>query len=139
MKPRVFFDTNILLYADDEDGGKKRNRARELIAGALGDGTGVLSTQVLQEYFVNATRKLKLDPAKARARIEIYLSFEVISLRVEHVLGAIDLHRLRGISFWDALIAKCASDSGCERLLTEDLQDGVKLDGVLIENPFLMS
>ena len=139
MKSRVFLDTNVLLYADDEDAGKKRDRARELIAAALGDGTGVLSTQVLQEYFVNATRKLKLDPGKARARVEVYLSFEVISVRVEHVLAAIDLHRLREISFWDALAAKCASESGCERLLTEDLQNGLKLDGVLVENPFLVS
>lgn len=137
MKSRVFLDTNVLLYADDEDAGKKRDRAREVIADALAAGTGVLSTQVLQEYFVNATRKLRLEPGKARARLEIYLSFEVIAVRVEHVLGAIDLHQLRGLSFWDALVARCASDGGCERLLTEDLRHGAKVDGVLVENPFL--
>jgi predicted nucleic acid-binding protein len=139
LKARVFFDTNVLLYADDEDAGKKRDRAREVIAEALGQGNGVVSTQVLQEYFVNATRKLGLDPAKARSRLEIYLSFEVISVRVEHILAAVDLHRLRAISFWDALVATCASESGCERLLTEDLQHGAKLDRVLVENPFLGS
>lgn len=139
MKARVFLDTNVLLYADDEDAGTKRDRAREVISAALAEGYGVISTQVLQEYYVNATRKLRLDPLKARSRLEIYLSFEVIAIRADHLLGAIDLHRLREISFWDALVAKCAAESGCERLLTEDLQHGAKLDGVLVENPFLSS
>ena len=137
MSGRVFFDTNILIYADDEDSGAKRDRARVLLAEALGAGTGVVSTQVLQEYFVNATRKLKLDPVKARARLELYLGFEVIAVRVEHILGAIDLHRLRSLSFWDALVVRCAADAGCTRLLTEDLHSGLKLEGVAIENPFL--
>ncbi len=136
MSGRVFFDTNILLYADDEDAGVKRDRARVVIAEALLEGTGVVSTQVLQEYFVNATRKLQLDPAKARARLENYLAFEVITVRVEQLLGAIDLHRLRALSFWDALIVRSASDAGCDRLLTEDLHAGLRLEGVLVENPF---
>jgi predicted nucleic acid-binding protein len=137
VSQRVFFDTNILLYADDEDAGVKRDRARVVLAEALAEGTGVVSTQVLQEYFVNATRKLKLDPAKARARLEIYLGFEVISVRVEHILGAVDLHRLRALSFWDALVVRCASDAGCDRLLTEDLHAGLKVEGVVVENPFV--
>jgi predicted nucleic acid-binding protein len=115
----------------------KRDRARELLGEALSAGTGVLSTQVLQEYFVNATRKLKLDPARAQARIELYLGFEVMVVRVEHLLGAIDLHRLRSLAFWDALVARCAADAGCDLLLTEDLQDGSTLEGVRVQNPFL--
>jgi predicted nucleic acid-binding protein len=107
-----------------------------VIEHALNDGTGVLSTQVLQEYFVSATRKLRLDPAKARARIDVYLSFEVVSIRVDHVLGAIDLHRLRALSFWDALVVKCAAESGCDVLLSEDLQHGAVIEGVTVENPF---
>jgi predicted nucleic acid-binding protein len=136
VSARVFLDTNVLLYADDEDAGGKRDRARELLAAALAAGNGVLSTQVLQEYFVNATRKLKLDPARARARMELYLGFEVTVVRVEHILGAIDLHRLRALSFWDALVVRCAADAGCELLLTEDLQHGSTMEGVKVENPF---
>jgi predicted nucleic acid-binding protein len=134
---RAFFDTNVLLYADDEAAGPKRDRARALLERALAEGTGVLSTQVLQEYFVNATRKLKLRPERAQARLELYLGFEVISVRVEHILGAIDLHRLRALSFWDALVARCAADAGCGTLLTEDLQHGMRLEGVSVHNPFL--
>lgn len=136
MSERLFLDTNILLYADDEDSGAKRDRAREVIASAFEAGSGVVSTQVLQEYFVNATRKLRLDPAKAEARVESYVGFEVIVVRVEHILQAITLHRVRALSFWDALIVTCAAESGCARLLTEDLQAGSRLAGVLIENPF---
>lgn len=136
MKGRVFLDTNVLLYADDDDAGAKQQRAQELIVEAMEKSAGVISTQVLQEYFVNATRKLKLDAEKAKERIETYLGFEVIQVQVEHVLGAIDLHRLRGLSFWNALVATTASLSGCERLLTEDLQDGMKVSGVVVENPF---
>lgn len=136
MTERVFLDTNVLLYADDEDAGHKRDVAREQIKQALASGSGVLSTQVLQEYFVNATRKLGLEAGRARARIDSYLAFDVVTVRIDHVLGAIDLHRLRGLSFWDALVVRCASDSGCGRLLTEDLQDGQTLEGVRVENPF---
>ena len=136
MTSRVFLDTNVFIYADDEDAGPKRDRARALIADVLADGNGVVSTQVLQEYFVNATRKLKLDPDKARARLELYLGFEVIEVHVEQILGAIDIHRLRSISFWDALVVRCAADSGCDRLLTEDLHHGLTLEKVKIENPF---
>ena len=136
MSERVFLDTNVLLYADDDDAGSKRDASRARIQEALATGTGVVSTQVLQEYFVNATRKLGLTPEQARARIDSYLALDLVTVRLEHVLGAIDLHRLRSISFWDALVVRCAADAGCERLLSEDLQHGQVLEGVRIENPF---
>jgi predicted nucleic acid-binding protein len=137
VKGRVFLDTNILLYADDASAGAKRERARELTFKAMDSGQGVISTQVLQEYFVNATRKLKLTPSQARDRVEKFLGFEVITVQAEHVLAAIDLHRLRSLSFWDALVTTTASFAGCERLLTEDLQHGLELSGLRVENPFL--
>lgn len=95
-----------------------------------------MSTQVLQEYFVKATGKLRLPADEVRARVEQLAQLEVVLVRPDLILGAIDLHRLSRISFWDALIVRCASAAGCGRLLTEDLNHGQLIDGVRIENPF---
>lgn len=136
MKGRVFFDTNILVYADDADAGAKRERAQQVIEAALNNGNGVLSTQVLQEYFVVATRKLGLPAEIAQKKVEILATMTVIAIDVEHVVEAIKLHRLYGFSFWDCLVLHCAKVAGCPRLLTEDLQPGRSIEGVTIENPF---
>lgn len=137
MKGRVFFDTNILIYADDADAGAKRDRAQQIIEAALNNGNGVLSTQVLQEYFVVATRKLGLSAEIAQKKVEILATMTVIAIDVEHVVEAIKLHRLYGFGFWDCLILHCAKVAGCPRLLTEDLQPGRSIEGVAIENPFV--
>jgi len=133
---RVFFDTNVLLYAIDADAGPRQHRAIALVEDALVRGFGVVSTQVLQEFYVNATRKLKLEPAIARRHVELLLKLEVIEVRTQMVLAAIDLQQARQLSFWDALVVKAASSAGCAQLLTEDLQHGATLDGVRVENPF---
>lgn len=133
---RRFLDTNVLVYADDHDAGAKRARARDLLADALASGEGVLSTQVLQEFFAAATRKLHVDPAVARRKIEILAEMDVVILDRDLILGAIDLHRLHSLAFWDALILRAAAVAGCGVLLSEDLQHGQVIDGVRIENPF---
>lgn len=137
MSERVFLDTNILIYADDLDAGAKNLRARELLQEVLLTGSGVLSTQVLQEFFVVATRKLGVSPQVARRKIELLSTLDVVRIELEEILAAIDLHRLHSISFWDALIVRSAATAGCSRLLTEDLQHGRILAGVRLENPFL--
>lgn len=134
---RVFVDTNVFVYADDVDAGEKRDQARNLLGGVIPSGRAVVSTQVLQELFVVATRKLGLSPERARSRIEVLSRLPVVLVRPELVLGAIDLHRLHCISFWDALILRCASVSGCGRVWSEDLNHGQLIDGVRVENPFL--
>jgi predicted nucleic acid-binding protein len=133
---RFFLDTNILIYADDLDAGSKRDVAREVLREAFVSGNGVLSTQVLQEFFVIATRKLGVDAEIARRKVELAAKLDVVRIDAEEVLAAIDLHRLHSFSFWDALIVRCAATAGCARLLTEDLQDGRVIAGVQIENPF---
>jgi predicted nucleic acid-binding protein len=135
--PRAFFDTNVLVYADDLDYPAKQLTARKLWAEYRLAGSGVVSLQVLQEYFVNVTRKLGVDPEIARQKIELLTEFNVIVLSAADVLAAVDLHRLDKISFWDALIVRAASKSGCSVLLTEDMQHGQVIDGVKIVNPFL--
>jgi predicted nucleic acid-binding protein len=137
MPARTFFDTNILIYADDQATPAKRRRALKLVAEHRLSRTGVVSLQVLQEYFVMVTRKLGVDAAIARRKVELIAEFDVASPDVLDILAAIDLHRLHGISFWDALIVRSAKQSGCGVLLSEDMQNAREIDGVQIVNPFL--
>lgn len=136
MSARVFLDTNILVYSDDLDAGAKRNRARAIIEEAISKRTAVISTQVLQEFFVISTRKLGVDAAIARRKVVLLTSLDVVEVNVAMVLGAIDLHRLHQISLWDAMIIRAAAIAGCKRVLTEDLNHGQIIDGVRIEDPF---
>jgi len=137
MSARSFFDTNVLVYADDKDAPPAKQRcAVELVAEHRRAGTGVVSLQVLQEYFVTVTRKLHLDAAVARRKVELLAEFDVATPDLTDVLAAIDLHRLHGFSFWDALVLRAAKQSGCTVLLSEDLQDKREVDGVRIVNPF---
>ena len=139
MTARCFVDSNVLLYADDRSAGSKRDRARDLIREVMGAGTGVLSLQVLQEYFSVATRKLGIPADGARQRIELLSRLDVVILGVEDVLAAIDLHRLHQFSIWDALVIRAALNAGCKVLYSEDLQDGRRIDGFEIVNPFKVS
>jgi len=134
---RVFFDTNVLLYADDLDAGAKRDRGRELLRDALSSGRGVLSTQVLQEFFVIATGKLGIDAAVARRKVELLATMDLVRVDLAMIVAAIDLTRLHALYFWDALVLRAAATAGCGVLLTEDLQHGQVIGGVRVENPFL--
>jgi predicted nucleic acid-binding protein len=134
---RAFLDTNVLVYADDAKFPAKQLKAVELIEHHLRLRTGVISIQVLQEYFTAVLRKLNLDAGLAKRKILVYAKFHVAEPKVNTVLSAIDLHRIHGISFWDASILQSAKETGCTVLLTEDLQHGQVFEGVKIVNPFL--
>lgn len=136
MSVRSFFDTNVLVYTDDKAAPAKQRRALELVAEHRRAGTGVVSLQVLQEYFVTVTRKLQVDAVLARRKIELMAEFDVASPELSDVLAAIDLHRLHAINFWDALIVRSAKEAGCSVLFSEDMQSGRDLDGIRIVNPF---
>jgi predicted nucleic acid-binding protein len=136
MSDRVFVDTNIFVYADDRSARTKRVRARTVLSELIRAKRVVVSTQVMQEYFAAAIKKLGLSPGRARIRVERLNRLDVVLIRPELILGAIDLCRLHALSFWDALVVRSASAAGCGRLLSEDLQDGQTIDGVRIENPF---
>jgi predicted nucleic acid-binding protein len=135
--PRTFLDSNILVYAEDSAYPGKQEKAIALILEHGRQRSGVVSLQVLGEYFSAVIRKLKLDPAVARSQVEFYSRFQVVEPAVKDVLVAIDLHRLHGFSYWDSLIICCARHSGCSVLLSEDMQHGKEIDGVKIVNPFL--
>ena len=134
---KYFLDTNILVYADDKDGGFRHEASVDIIEEAMSSGQGLISTQVLQEYFVTATRKLGIEAAEVKQNVELYSRMGVVQIRLPDILAAIDLHRLHQLVLWDALIVTCAAASGCDRVITEDLQHGQVISGVKIENPFL--
>lgn len=137
ISPRSFLDTNILVYTEDPIDPVKQQRAQQLVVEHRRNRTGVVSIQVLQEFFTSLTGKLKLDAGFARRRVELHARFQVFQPSVGDILGAIDLHRLHRISSWDALILRAAKGSGCRVLLTEDMQHGQVIDGIRIVNPFL--
>ena len=136
MRARSFFDTSVLVYTDEKAAPANQRRALDLIAEHRRASTGVVSLQVLQEYFVTVTRKLHLDPRIARRKVELIAEFDVTSPEAADILAAIDLHRLHGVSFWDALVLRAAKQAGCSILLSEDMQGNREIDGVQIVNPF---
>jgi predicted nucleic acid-binding protein len=136
MAARSFFDTNVIVYSDDKSAPAKQRRALELLAEHRRAGTGVVSLQVLQEYFVTATRKLHVEASLARRKVELLAEFHVAAPQLADVLAAIDLHRLHGFSFWDALILRMAQQAGCKVLFSENLQEARQVEGIQVVNPF---
>jgi predicted nucleic acid-binding protein len=135
---RRFVDTNLFVYAHDESAGRKREIARDLITGLWESRSGCASVQVMQELFVNLTRKVPkpLCAREAAALIEDLSAWTVHSPGVRDVLYAIELHELMDVSFWDAMILTSANSLGCRVLYSEDLSAGQTYDGVLVVNPF---
>jgi predicted nucleic acid-binding protein len=135
---REFVDANVLVYAFDASAGRKQQAAQALLERLWESGTGCVSVQVLQEFFVTVTKKVaKPLPAEdAKARIRELKAWRVFAPAADDVLAAIDLHGEARIGFWDALIVLAAAESGCDVLWTEDLSDGQLLRGVRIRNPF---
>lgn len=136
MSVRSFIDTNLLIYADASDEPDKQARAIAVIREHRLARTGVISTQVLQEFIATALRKLALPPELIRERVAFYSGFEVISASVSLIMAALDLRGLHQLSFWDAMIIQAAREASCTVLLSEDLQTNATLSGVRIVNPF---
>jgi predicted nucleic acid-binding protein len=137
-RPREFVDANVLVYAFDSSAARKQRAAQELLERLWESGTGCVSIQVLQEFFVIITRKVPtpLPVDDAKARIREFAAWTVFAPATEDILTAIDLHAQAQIGFWDAMIVLAAAESGCDVLWTEDLSDGQLLRGVRIRNPF---
>ena len=131
-----FFDTNILLYMYDRRDAAKRMRAVETFRQCLHAETLIISTQVIQEFYAAATRKLNLELSKARNLVADLCGLRVISVQCSYIVRATELQSRFGISFWDALILATAEAAGAHVLYTEDLQDGQNYDGVEARNPF---
>jgi predicted nucleic acid-binding protein len=133
-----FVDTNVLLYAHDRSAGAKRDAAVALITRLIDEESGLLSTQVLMEFFVSATRKLpqRLDERRATEIVQDFGTWPVFTPLVSDVVAATKLCRRYGIHFWDALIVQGAVSLGADVLWSEDLNAGQKYAGVPVRNPF---
>lgn len=136
MTARSFLDSNILIYTDDGDVPEKQAVAMGLVEWCRAQDAGVVSTQILQEYFSVTTKKLRVPVEIARRKTRVFSALSVVSIRAEDVLAAIDLHRLYQLSFWDALVVQAALQSDCSVLYSEDLQHGRRINGLEIVNPF---
>ncbi len=134
LMPSAFIDTNILLYCFDEAVPEKREVAKRLVAG-LGDEL-VISTQVLQEFYWNATKKLRMTPPEAKQAVEHFAKRRVVQLSSPMVILSIETSERYRISFWDSLILEAAASAKCSVLYTEDLSHGQSMRGVSVTDPF---
>ncbi len=134
-----FLDTNVLLYLFDNSVPEKKARAQEVFSEEVEAGRAVLSTQVLQEFYVNATRKLTtpLSPEAAETQVRDFARLPLVRVDESMILAAIERSRTISFSFWDALVVEAALRAGATCLLTEDLQHGQRIGGLTVENPFL--
>ncbi|HHJ39266.1 MAG: hypothetical protein AXA67_12065 [Methylothermaceae bacteria B42] len=134
----AFFDTNILVYLFDADYPEKQRQTEVLVSEAMANGSLMISTQVLQEFYVITTRKLEvpLTSEQAEQAIRDLLAFTVVSVGGEMVLDAIQLCRRYELSFWDSLIIQAALEGGAGILYSEDLQNNQRFGALRIVNSF---
>lgn len=138
MSVEAFVDSNVLVYAHDRGAGEKHERARTLVAELWRQRTGALSTQVIQEFYVNVRRKSAnpIPESAARHLVEDYLRWEVVVNDGTSILEALDVADRYQLSFWDSLIVQAANASGASILYTEDLNQGQRYGAVKVANPF---
>jgi len=137
MSGKVFIDSNVLIYAHDIDQEAKRSIALNILAELFSNRSGALSPQVLQEFYVNITRKVAKPLSKRVAR-EIVDDFSTwcVDVTSAEIVTAFRIEDEAKINFWDALICASALKAGADRVLSEDLNAGQRVAGLLIENPF---
>jgi predicted nucleic acid-binding protein len=138
MTATIFVDTNVLVYRRDAGQGEKQARAEAWMERLWSDRNGRLSYQVLQEYYVTVTSKLKpgLEPESARKDIRALLAWHPVTVDAGVVEAAWVIQDRYQLSWWDALIVSAAQVANCRYLLTEDLQDGQDLGEVRVLSPF---
>ncbi len=138
MSGKTFIDTNVLIYAHDIDANAKNEVAKAVLRELWSERAGVLSMQVLQEFYVNVTRKIPSPLSKdlARSVVSSYVSWCMETTPAE-ISAAFRIEDESRIGFWDALIVSSAAKSGAARILSEDLNAGQLIAGILVENPFV--
>ena len=134
-----FVDTNVLVYALDEDQGKRHETARALVEELWDTERGVLSTQVLHELYVTLTRKLRKPMTRPRARavIERYAAWPTHQVTPADILAASELEQRHSLAFWDALIIVAAQRMSATRVVSEDMQADRAFGAVRVFNPFV--
>ncbi len=141
MSDLVFIDSNILIYAHDADAGHKRDRAVEKLRELWESGTGRLSVQVLQEFYVNVTRKLSTPVSRSAARevVSCYGAWVLEPTTSDTVVRAIDIAEMAQLRFWDALIVACAEEMQATHIYSENLNAGQTIAGIKIVNPLAVA
>ncbi len=135
---RIFVDTNVLVYAHDSDAPEKRAIALDVTRRLWDTREGALSTQVLQEFYVNITAKIPTRVAKREARdlVQSYSAWHLVGIDAADIVAASDLEERHRLSFWDALIVTAALKANADVLLTEDLHQKTRIRGLEVRNPF---
>ncbi len=135
---RPFFDTNVLVYAFDAGEPERREVSRALIDEHLVEGDGMLSVQVLREFYsVSRRASFPLPAGEAVEAVRYLATFSPVPEDAAMVLEAVRYSGEISISFWDALILEAALAAGADHLFTEDLQHGQVIEGLRVHNPFL--
>ncbi len=139
MTVKSFVDTNILVYAYDRGAGDNHVQAQRVVEGLWDEGNGVLSTQVLQEFYVNVRRKARapISITSARSLVADYMAWDPIVNDGTSILEAMDVERRYKISFWDALIVVAAQQAEADVILSEDFNHGQQFGSVRVMNPFV--
>ena len=141
MRARDFFDTNILIHAADRSEPGKQSQARRLLKNAVENETGVVSVQVLGEFFNVVTRRIPdpLSVEEAEEVINRVAVLPVVELDWALVQRAIDTHKQYGTTYWDSLIVAAAERAGCTRIFSEDLNSGQSYHGIVVVDPFCLN
>lgn len=139
MSERIFLDTNIAVYLFDNNSSEKQTRSREIFSNNDLRSRIIVSTQVLQEFYVAVTRKLALplEPGLALRAVRNLSALPVVQVDTSMIFTAISRSQSLQLSFRDSLIIEAALIGGAKHLYTEDLQHGQTIEGIYIENPFL--
>jgi len=136
MRDKVFIDTNILVYLQSGLDANKTKKCKELFHNLAEDNLIVLSTQIMQEFYVTMTKKLGYDLLEIKNLLFLFNDFEIINVNASIIFEAIDISVLHKISFWDSLVISSASSGNCKIIYSEDLNHGQMIGGIQIVNPF---
>jgi predicted nucleic acid-binding protein len=133
---KAFIDTNIIIYANDRRDREKQTKALKLIKNLMKEKSGVVSTQILQEYAFVALNKLNQDHDVVLRQLKLLESLEVINQSADQIRRAVEIMHLYKINFWDACIISNAEQGNCSKLYSEDLNPGQFYSGIQVVNPF---
>jgi predicted nucleic acid-binding protein len=138
MKDKYFIDTNILVYANDRSEKSKYEKAKQILFDGIVHENIAISTQVLSEFYVTVTQKIKtkLPENTARKEILLFRAIEIVETDFNLIVHAIDISRKNSLSYWDSLIIAAAQKANCNILYSEDLNSDQTIDSVTIKNPF---
>jgi predicted nucleic acid-binding protein len=136
---KIFLDTNIIVYAFDFSAKKKHEIAKQILIDLWNSGRGLLSTQVLQEFYVTVTQKIPkpLDRKLAIQTIKDLLHWDVVINDGDAIIDAIEIQTKHKFTFWDAMIIQAAFKGGAELIFSENLGSSRKIQGVTLKNPFV--